>query len=130
MEKIYTIYIYVYGRYNHSYSIMIENHYRLVIDLWCRYLKEKSLDEVFIRSIEEAIREYLRMGLGDIPVRLVLQDLSQARSAIDKLWSEISSLLDFREVIYLKRWRVKRLRELAMYCYKNRRLRYPPTIYE
>lgn len=128
MEKFHVIYIYISRDDGYAYSTVIENHYKLVIDLWCKYLGRISYREALGKAVLDSLKEYFEMGLSDIPVILILSDTNSARNLVesDKFKDLIKPFKEVR-VSLMKSWRYRRSLELVKFCLKNKLERYPPS---
>ena len=129
MEKYHIIYIYILGKREYSYSIVIENHYNLVIDLWCRYVGRKKPSEIFEAALLDAVEEYVKMGLSNTSCKLYIQNKEDFKKVLDRYMESISERIDLIEVKYFDKWRYRRSRELALYCLKKKVGKYPPSVY-
>ena len=130
MEKFHSIYIYISRGNGYSFSIIIENHYRLVIDLWCRYIGKSKYIDVLRRAVSEGLKEYFNMGLGDIPVKIVLPRNKLVLDFIQSMeFEEIIKPFENVDIEIVDRWRYRRSVELAQHCQKNKLGRYPPSKY-
>ncbi|HIE37138.1 TPA: hypothetical protein EYP83_03120 [Candidatus Geothermarchaeota archaeon] len=128
MDRFYIIYLYISRRGGYAYSIVIENHYGLVIDLWCRYVGHIGYRETLKKAIVDSLREVFKMGLSDDPIILMVKDSKSAREYIDS--NDFKELIKpFREikVSLTSRWRYKRCIDLVRFCIDNRLERYPPS---
>ena len=128
MERFHIVYIYISRGDGYAYSTVIENHYKLVIDLWCKYLGRVSYKEAIGRAVIDSLKEYFEMGLSEIPVILILPENRSTREMIES--NEFIELIrPFNEVrvSLVKSWRYRRSVELARFCIKNRLERYPPS---
>lgn len=128
MDRFNIIYIYISRGDGYAYSTVIENHYKLVIDLWCRYLGKVSYRKAVVRAVMDSLREYFQMGLSEIPAILILPENKSTKEVIES--SEfIEWIRPFKDVrvSLAKHWGYERSIELARFCMKNRLERYPPT---
>ena len=130
MERFHSIYIYISRGNGYSFSIIIENHYRLVIDLWCRYIGKSKYIDALRKAVSEGLKEYFNMGLGDIPVKIVLPRNKLVLDFIQSVeFEEIIKPFENVDIEIVDRWRYKRSVELARHCLKNKLGRYPPSKY-
>lgn len=128
MDRFYIIYLYISRRGGYAYSIVIENHYGLVIDLWCRYVGRIGYGEVLKKAASDSLREVFNMGISDETIILVVKDSKSARKYIDS--DEFKELIQpFKDikVSLTKNWRYKRCIDLVRFCIDNRLERYPPS---
>ncbi len=128
MERFHVIYIYITRGDGYAYSTVIENHYKLVIDLWCKYLGKVTYREAIGRALIDSLKEYFEMGLSEIPVVIVLPENKTVRGMVES--EDFTELIrPFKEVkvSLVKYWRYKRSIELARHCIKNKLGRYPPS---
>ncbi len=125
--RYHIIYINTVGRGEKAYSISIENHYQLVIELWCRYVGRIGYRELVSRAVEEATSEYVRMGLGDYPYILALPRRKKVEEMIMNGELEASIKCDApHEVMLVEPGMYRRGVELASWCLKRRLEIYPP----
>lgn len=125
--RYHIIYINTVGRGEKAYSISIENHYQLVIELWCRYIGRTGYRDLIREAVEDATTEYVRMGLGEYPYILALPRRKTVEEMIRS--GEIEDYVRCgapHEVIMVDPRMYRRGVELASWCLRRRLGIYPP----